>query len=75
MIVHLVEIVLFGKCTLMSQSSKSLRLLTRKPDIQLFRESLLGKNVHVAIPKGTMGYDQYTFPGTVDVEPTFLAFL
>ena len=22
-----------------------------------------------------MGYDQYTFPGTVDVEPTFLAFL
>ena len=29
----------------------------------------------MAIPKGTMGYDQYTFPGTVDVKPTFLAFL
>ena len=32
------------------------------------------KNLHAAISKGTMGYDQYTFPGTVDVDPTFLAF-
>jgi len=28
-----------------------------------------------AIPKGNMEYDQYTVPGTVAVEPTFVAFL
>ena len=33
------------------------------------------KNVHVAISKDIMGCDQYTFPDTVDVEPTFVAFL
>ena len=31
--------------------------------------------MHVAIPKDIIGCDQYTFPDTVDVEPTFLAFL
>ena len=36
--------------------------------IQLFRE-----NVHVTIPKGDMGYDQYTVPDT-GVEPTIVAF-
>ena len=35
---------------------------------------VVGKNVHVTIPKGHMGYDQY-IPGTVAVEPTFVAFL
>ena len=43
--------------------------------IQLFRERLSEKNVHATIPKGNMGYDQYTVPDTVAVEPTFVAFL
>ena len=33
------------------------------------------KNVNATIPKGNMGYDQYTVPDTVAVEPTFVAFL
>ena len=33
------------------------------------------KNVHSTIPKGNMGYDQYTVPHTAAVEPTFFAFL
>jgi len=36
---------------------------------------VVGKNVHVSIPKGNMGYGQYTVPDTVAVEPTFVAFL
>ena len=31
---------------------------------------VVGKNVHATIPKGNMGYDQYTVPDTVAVEPT-----
>ena len=30
--------------------------------------------MHVTILKGNMGYDQYAVPGTVAVEPTFVAF-
>ena len=33
------------------------------------------KKVHAAIPKGNMGYDQYTVSDTVTVEPTFAASL
>ena len=36
---------------------------------------VVGKNVHETIPKGNMGYDQYTFPDFVAVEPTFVAYL
>ena len=36
---------------------------------------VVGKNVHATTPKGNMGYDQYTVPDTVAVEPTFVAFL
>ena len=36
---------------------------------------VVGKNVHATIPKGNMGYDQYTVPDTVAVEPNFVAFL
>ena len=36
---------------------------------------VLGKTVHATIPKGDMGYDQYTFPDTVAVEPTFANYL
>ena len=43
--------------------------------IQLFRERLSEKNVHAIIPKGNMGYVQYTAPDTVAVEPTLVAFL
>ena len=42
--------------------------------IQLFRERLSEKNVRATIPKGNMGYDQYTVPDTVVVEP-IVAFL
>ena len=36
---------------------------------------VVGKNVHATIPKGNMGYDQFTVPDTVAVEPTFVTFL
>ena len=35
---------------------------------------VVGKTVHSTIPKGNMGYDQCTFPDTVAVESTFVAF-
>ena len=44
-------------------------------NIQLFRERLSETNVHATIPKGNMGYDQYTVPDSVAVKPTFVAFL
>ena len=44
-------------------------------NIQLFRESLSEKNVHAIIPKGNMGYNQFTVSDTVAVEPSFVAFL
>ena len=36
---------------------------------------VVGENVHATIPKGNMGYVQFTVPDTVAVEPTFVAFL
>ena len=36
---------------------------------------VVGKNVHATIPKGDMGYDQYTVPDTVVVKTSFVAFL
>ena len=36
---------------------------------------VVGKNVHATIPKGNMGYGQYTVPDTVAVESSFVAFL
>ena len=36
---------------------------------------VVGKKVHATIPKGNMGYDQYTVSETVAVEPTFAASL
>ena len=36
---------------------------------------IVGKNVHATIPKGNMGYDQFTVPDTVAFEPTFVTFL
>ena len=44
--------------------------------IQLFRERFFGKMcMHGTIPKGIVGYNQYTVPDTVAVELTFVAFL
>ena len=36
---------------------------------------VVGKNVHATIPRGSMGYVQYTVPDNVAVEPAFVAFL
>ena len=36
---------------------------------------VVGKNVQATIPKGNMGYDQYTVPDTVAVESSIVAFL
>ena len=36
---------------------------------------VVGKKVHASIPKGNMGYDQYTVSDTVAIEPTFAASL
>ena len=36
---------------------------------------IVGKNVHATIPKGNMGYDQFSVPDTVAFEPTFVTFL
>ena len=41
----------------------------------LISRKVVGQNVHATIPKGNMGYDQYTVPDTVAVEPNFVAFL
>ena len=35
---------------------------------------VVGKKVHSTIPKGNVGYDKYTVPDTVAVEPAFAAF-
>ena len=35
---------------------------------------VVGENVRATTPKGNIGYDQYTVPDTVAVEPTFVAF-
>ena len=43
--------------------------------VQLFRERLSTKKYNPTIPKGIVGYDQYTVPDTVAVERTFAAFL
>ena len=38
-------------------------------------KKVVGKNVHATISKDNMGYDQYTVPDTVAVEPTFVTFV
>ena len=47
----------------------------RKLEAYSYFEKGCRKNVHATIPKGNMGYDQYTVPDTAAVEPTFFAFL
>ena len=79
MIVHLVEIVLLGNLKMYLDDTIVEVTATTYPEIRyraISRKVVRKKkNVHEEIPKDIMGYDQYTFPGTVHVEPTFLAFL
>ena len=56
-------------------ATRTLTVLQTRVYIQLLRERLLEEKVHATIPKGNMGYDQYTVPGTVAVESTFVDFL
>jgi len=53
-------------CTGKQRSSKKLyTAISRK---------VVRQNMHATIPKGNMGYDQYTVPDSVAVEPAFVAF-
>ena len=36
---------------------------------------VVGKNVHATTQKGSMGYDQYTVPHTVAIEPSVFVYL
>ena len=46
-------------------------LLVPYNTVLLFRENVSQETVHVTMPKGDMGYDQYTFPYTIAVETAF----
>ena len=46
-----------------------------QPACTAISRKVVGKDVHATIPKGNMGYVQYTVPDTVAVEPTIVAFL
>ena len=70
---------MIGKKTL-APSTTHLRIkqLTGELKVQAYTaisRKVVGKNVHATIPLGNMGYDQYTVPDTVAVEPTFVVFL
>ena len=47
----------------------------RELNVYSYFEKDCRKNVHPKVPKGNMGYVQYTFPDAVAVKPTFAAFL
>ena len=52
------------------------RFVQKRPiKVYSYFEKGCRKNLHATIPKDNMGYDQYTVPDTVAVEPTFFAFL
>ena len=53
----------------MLKSARSLSIYTA------ISRKVVGKKVHSTILKGNMGYDKYTVPDTVAVEPAFAAFL
>ena len=40
-----------------------------------FEKGCRKQKVHATIPKGNMGYDQFTVPDTVAFETTFVSFL
>ena len=43
---------------------------SRRPSYSYFKKGFIRENVQVTIPKGNMGYDQYTVLDTVAVEPS-----
>ena len=49
--------------------------MVKGPVSTAISRKFVAKNAHATKPKGNMGYDQYTVPETVAVEPTFVAFL
>ena len=50
-------------------------LLNDNSEFTAILRKVVGKTVHATIPKGNMGYDQYTVPDIVAIENTFVAFL
>ena len=42
---------------------------------RVISRKVVGKNAQATIPKGNMGYDQYTVPEIVAVEPVLVASL
>ena len=50
-------------------------LLNDNSELTAILRKVVGKTVHATIPKGNMGYDQYTVPDIVVVKNTFVAFL
>ena len=61
-----------------TSAESTLHSVTKEPDLcdlgfYSYFEKGCRKNVHVTIPKCNMGYDQYTVPDTLAVEPTFVA--
>ena len=58
---------------------KGLYRKTKRSSKNLYKYTAISRkvvrqNVHATIPKGNMGYDQYTVPDSVAVEPAFVAF-
>ena len=74
MLVHPVEIVLLGNLE-MYLDVTIIKVTDSKTRYTAISKKVVRNNLHAAIAKGIMGYDQYTFPGTVYVDPTFVAFL
>ena len=58
----------------MTSFSTNLKIQLPLLDTVISRK-VVGKNAQATIPKGNMGYDQYTVPEIVAVEPVFVAFL
>ena len=50
-------------------------LLNDNSELTAILRKVVAKTVHATIPKGNIGYDQYTVPDIVAVENTFVAFL
>ena len=63
MIVHPVEIVLLGNLK-MYLDVTIVEFTDSKTRYTAISKKVITKNLHAAILKGIMGYDQYTFPGT-----------
>ena len=58
----------------MTSFSTNLKIQLPLLDTVISRK-VVGKNAQATIPKGNMGYDQYTVSEIVAVEPVFVAFL